>query len=169
MRIEGFSMARTLEPGAVVLVVRPFALQAAAWLRGGGWRADIAVGNVVALSAPRSGESGGSVRGEVLVKRVAAVGPATVAIVDGELVVDGVPQPEPWLDSEPRGAPELAARSVPSGALFVLGDNRLPLASRDSRSFGPVTQGSVRGRVIAALRWPWSVADGWRRPVRAPL
>lgn len=169
MRIEGVSMERNLEPGAVVLVVRPFALRTAAWLRGEGWGTNFHVGAVVALSDPQSGAGGGNARTQLLVKRVVAVGPTTVTMVDGELLVDGEPQPEPWLDRELRGAPRLQARRVPTGALFVLGDNRLPLASRDSRSFGPVPQGSVRGRVVALLRWPWSSAGGWRYPLLTPL
>lgn len=41
------------------------------------------------------------------------------------------------------------------GTVYVLGDNRAPLASRDSRSFGPVPVTSLRGRVVLSLpRWP---------------
>jgi type IV secretory pathway protease TraF len=39
---------------------------------------------------------------------------------------------------------------VPDGQLFVLGD--LSSRSRDSRYFGPVPVGSVRGRPIAVYR-----------------
>lgn len=169
MRSEGISMERSLEPGAVVLVVRPFALRAASWLRGEGLTAYFPVGAVVALSPPRAGAGSGASRGGLVVKRVVAVGPATVAMVAGELLVDGAPQLEPWLAHDLRGAARLPVRSVASGELFVLGDNRLPLASRDSRSFGPVPQASIRGRLVAVLRWPWSPADGWRWPLWAPL
>ncbi len=169
MRVEGISMESRLEPGAMVLVIRPFALRTAAWLRGGGWHLDVPVGAVVALSDPRPTAARTTLSGELLVKRVVAVGPASVAVVDGELLVDGAPQPEPWLDNELRGAVQLAARNVPTDAVFVLGDNRLPLASRDSRSFGPVPQAALRGRVVAVLCWPWSFTDGWRCPVVTPL
>lgn len=169
MRIEGNSMERTLTPGSMVLVVRPFALRAASWLSGEGFTVQYPVGSVVALNDPRRSSSSGAEGGELLVKRVVAVGPATVSLNSGELLVDGHPQAEPWLANDLRGATQLPERTIKPGELFVLGDNRLPLASRDSRSFGPVPEVSVQGKVVAVLQLPWSRADGWREAVLAPL
>jgi len=63
-----------------------------------------------------------------LVKRVAAVGPGAVA-----LPTEGVaPGEGPALD-------------VPAGQLFLLSD--APAMGRDSRAFGPIPLGALRGRV----------------------
>jgi hypothetical protein len=43
------------------------------------------------------------------------------------------------------------AAVLPDGSLWVIGDN--PIGSTDSRSVGPVSAASVRGRVLARL-WP---------------
>lgn len=64
---------------------------------------------------------------------------------------------------------------IPVGCLFVIGDNRAPGASNDSRAWartrisnGPgegdaahlwVTKQHVHGRVIARLRWPWDYSN----------
>jgi signal peptidase I len=42
---------------------------------------------------------------------------------------------------------------VPDAHVFVLGDNRAPLGSRDSRAFGPVPLANVSGRAALVL-WP---------------
>lgn len=165
MRIEGLSMESSLEPGATVLVVRPFTLKSLNWFRGGGWRTNYRVGSVVALRDPLAAGANAKPLTELLVKRVVAVGPATAALVDGVLLVNGKVQNEPWLSRDLHGATSLADRPVSAGELFVLGDNRLPLASRDSRSFGPVEQGSVRGLVVVEIRWPWTRLAGWRSPL----
>ena len=121
----------------------------------------------MAVKDPATAKAGGAASGRLLVKRVVAVGPAAVALVDGQLLVDGSPRREPWLDPDLRGAVRLRERTVTEGEVFVLGDNRLPLASRDSRNFGPLAVASIRGRLVAALQWPWNRVDGWRWPLRA--
>ncbi|HEY4027359.1 MAG TPA: signal peptidase I [Candidatus Dormibacteraeota bacterium] len=89
------------------------------------------------------------------VKRVVAVPGQTVSIRDARLIVDGRPQPEPYLeggvqwttpDSWPGGG-----GSVTLGAseYFVLGDNRDH--SADSRVFGPVRRAAIHGRAIRIL------------------
>ena len=41
--------------------------------------------------------------------------------------------------------------TVPQGHIYVLGDNRLPGESKDSRTFGPVSTSRVEGRVVFRL------------------
>jgi len=37
---------------------------------------------------------------------------------------------------------------IPENCIYVLGDNRLPGASKDSRTFGPVDESKIAGKVI---------------------
>ncbi len=135
MRVEGRSMSPTYPPGSVVLVLRP-PLHALAY-PGRGWRP----GDVVVVAPPGGGLS---------LKRVAAVGPGTVAMARGELLVDGDPVPAPQPGQE--GASNVVPTALASGELWLLGDDRRPLASRDSRDYGPLPAAAVRGRVVAAWR-----------------
>ncbi|MBX3143057.1 MAG: S26 family signal peptidase [Trueperaceae bacterium] len=89
----------------------------------------LADGDVVLLIRPGLdrllGGSGGQEPGDVV---------ALVTPYDGALAVKRV-------------------ESVDPTGVYVLGDNRVPLASRDSRSFGTVPVGSLRGRVVLAAPW----------------
>ena len=93
------------------------------------------------------------------IKRVVAVGPATVAFADGRVLVNGQPLDEPYLPSgsQTRGAPaDLGTPCPPAepctvgeGELYVLGDNREN--SQDSRYDGPVRRDAVEGVVSRKL------------------
>jgi len=131
-RVSGNSMAPSYHDGDVVVMLRP-ALDSLAWRR-----TSYRVGDVVALRTP--GTSG------LALKRVVAVGPGTVAVRDGALLVDSVPSVVGSFPGyELHG--DLAPVSLTAGELFVVGDNRRPLASNDSRNFGPLPTEDVRGRV----------------------
>ena len=52
-----------------------------------------------------------------------------------------------------RGAASIPPMRVPRSHDYVMGDNRHPLASFDSRSFGPVPAGSILGRAVLVV-WP---------------
>lgn len=135
MRVQGVSMSPSYPPGALVAVLRPPLHALARPGRG------YLPGDVVVVAPPGGGLS---------LKRVAAVGPATVAMEAGVLVVDGEPVPAPQPGQE--GASDVPPTELASGELYVLGDDRRPLASRDSRDYGPVPAAAVRGRVVAAWR-----------------
>ncbi len=94
----------------------------------------------VGLSAPES----------EFIKRVVALEGETVEIRSGELLVDGTVLEEPYLGGGMTGD-DFGPLRVPSGHVFVLGDNRL--ASRDSRVFGPVPVEDVVGRAFVVI-WP---------------
>ncbi|MEV7024889.1 signal peptidase I [Kitasatospora sp. NPDC093558] len=93
--------------------------------------------------------------GELMVKRVVAVGGDTVASTeDGRgLTVNGTRVDEPYLETRgPQGAP--FSVTVPQGRLFLLGDNRL--VSLDSRTHlaadgGTVPADAVEARVEATV------------------
>ncbi len=110
--------------------------------------------------------------GRDFIKRAVALPGETVEVRDKRIVVDGVVQAEPWvvhrdpavlsgegLPASLRGRDELAPRTLPGGAFFALGDNRDE--SRDSRAWGPVPLGNVRGRALFVY---WSV-----RPPEEPI
>ena len=129
-RIPSESMAPVLEPGDQALVTK---------IGGAPHRGDL-----VAFHAPRTGE--------VLLKRVVAVGGDTVGLEDGVLVVNGRRPAEPYVaDPDAIDSVYFGPVEVPAGSLFVLGDNRGN--SEDSREFGAVPADRVIGRATARL-WP---------------
>ncbi|MGW2374900.1 signal peptidase I [Kitasatospora sp. NPDC001683] len=93
--------------------------------------------------------------GELMVKRVVAVGGDTVATTadDHRLVVNGQPVDEPYLATDGRQGESFSV-TVPQGRLFLLGDNRV--GSLDSRTHleadgGTVPATAVEARVEATL------------------
>lgn len=163
--IEGDSMAPTLHDGERALVPR----YETWWLRatGGTW----APGDVVYFRPPGAAPTSWVDRltgGPFLIKRVAATAGATIGIERGRLIVNGAVVDEPYLAGTRVPPTGLSSRLVPEGSVFVLGDNRTPLASRDSRAFGPVPLAQVAGRA-AWVVWPpfRRTADGaWAWNVR---
>jgi signal peptidase I len=89
--------------------------------------------------------------GLFFIKRVLAVGGDTIEGKDGVLFVNGHPLEEPYVQhigNPPRELTEFSPRQIPSGELFVVGDNRD--VSRDSRllDFGTVGEKSVAGKAL---------------------
>lgn len=99
--------------------------------------------------------------GRTLIKRVIATGGQTVDLLDGQVVVDGVPLNEPYTDGKPSYAFDHTAPgidieyplTIPDGYIWVMGDNRT--SSQDSRYFGPVSVSSVTGKA-SMIYWPFS-------------
>ncbi len=162
MRVAGVSMAPTLSDGEVVLVVREPLVRLLASL--GAMPEATGAGTVVVVPDPASAPAPAG--GHLLVKRVVATGGHAVALVDGRVEVDGEALAEPWLAAAGATHASYPSSRVPVGSVFLLGDNRLPLASRDSRQFGPVSLTALRGRVVAHIRSPFQ-AGGWRWPLTA--
>ncbi len=99
------------------------------------------------------------------VKRAVALGGERVEIRGKKLLVDGVEAVEPYavhrdpqvfegegLPAVLEGRDALAPRTLPPSTFFALGDNRDE--SRDSRTWGPVPTGLLRGRALFVY---WSV------------
>jgi signal peptidase I len=134
-KIPSESMAPVLEPGDQVLVEKIGAAPHR--------------GDLVAFHRPQTGE--------VLLKRVVAVGGDTVGLEDGILVVNRHAVREPYANTKSQDSVYFGPVRVPRGAVFVMGDNRG--VSEDSREFGPVPTSALVGRAVARL-WPpgrWAI------------
>lgn len=108
---------------------------------------------------------GAEVPARDFVKRAVALGGERVEIRGKKLLVDGVEAVEPYavhrdpqvfegegLPAVLEGRDALAPRTLPPSTFFALGDNRDE--SRDSRTWGPVPTGLLRGRALFVY---WSV------------
>lgn len=84
------------------------------------------------------------------VKRVIATEGQNVSIRNGIVYVDGKALEEDYrngtVTSEISGM--YSDMTVPKNCIYVLGDNRYPGASKDSRYFGPINTNRVTGRVV---------------------
>ena len=90
---------------------------------------------------------------ETLIKRVIAVGNDKIEISDGKVYVNGEVLDEPYINGDRTFSVkgEYSSMTVPEGYIYVMGDNRLPGESYDSRSIGPVSVKNIGGRVILRL------------------
>jgi signal peptidase I len=129
VRVASGSMAPTLDAGDLVVVQRG---------PGGVQRRD-----VVVVRDPGTGE--------LLVKRVVAVGGDRIRIEDGGLVIDDEPVCEPSIDPDRIDGVFFRTVTVPAGEVFLLGDDRRD--SIDSRDFGTVAESEVLG-VVRGRVWP---------------
>lgn len=86
---------------------------------------------------------------ETFIKRVIGLPGDRIEIRRGQVVVNGTPLQETYVqfpDTQTFGAV-----TVPPGSLYVLGDNRAD--SEDSRVFGFVPENQVMGHAVAGI-WP---------------
>lgn len=138
VRVQSGSMAPTLRPGDSVIVNK------LAYRFGDPRRRDLVV-----LRRPRDRE--------LMLKRVVGVGGDRVGVEDGVLHVNGRAVDEPFVDRRLVDSVYFGPVRVPSGAVFVMGDERSN--SLDSRTFGAVPRSQILGRVDARI-WPPGVAGG---------
>jgi signal peptidase I len=136
--IHQVSMRPTLEEGDRILLNR------LAYRFG-----EPARGDVIVFHSPINAD-------EDLVKRIVGVAGDRISISGGKLYVNGVPQDEPYL-LEQNFSGEMQEMTVPTGRVFVLGDNRNN--SGDSRLFGPIATNTVIGKAFVVY-WPIS---HWKR------
>lgn len=102
----------------------------------------VTAGRLVVFRSPQDGHT--------TLKRVVAVGGERIAIRDAILYVDDVRVAEPFVDHSRIDGTYFGPVTVPSGHVFVLGDNRA--VSIDSREFGAVSLTNFD----ATLLWPRS-------------
>lgn len=94
-------------------------------------------GDIVLMTPP--GEAA------AVIARVVALGGDTVQAAGGQLLLNGRPAREPYLAPGAQ-TPDFAATSVPTGQVFVLGDNRA--SAPGSGVYGPVPSSAVTDTVI---------------------
>lgn len=149
VHISGDSMTPTLYSGEVVLVSK-----LEGWLARVGLQ-PIARGDIIYFRAPLPN---GWRANHLYIKRVIGVPGDRITIVSDQVFVNGSPLFEPYT----RGASRfnMPEQTVPAGHYFVMGDNRVPLGSSDSRHFGSIPKHYVRGRALGVVL-PW-----WRNQAR---
>lgn len=79
-----------------------------------------------------------------IIKRVIGLPGDTIRIEKGTIYINEVPLKEDYVAAS---IEELnGVTTVPSGSYFLIGDNRLPMASYDSRYFGPIDGKIIIGK-----------------------
>ncbi|WP_412027428.1 signal peptidase I [Deinococcus yunweiensis] len=165
VRVDGTSMLPGLQHGELLVIPKIE-----------GWAHTLGLGtyrrgDIVVFKPPRDapGEWRRQYRGMTLpwsyrpylVKRVIGLPGDTVQVERGTVTVNGQMLNESrttvyWegrcLDtvSDLANTPPV---TVPAGMYFVIGDNRSPGGSLDSRVFGPVSTAEIAGRAVASV-WP---------------
>lgn len=153
---------------AIAQVLRTFVFQAYE-IPSGSMESTIDTGDLVFsekvsyyLSGPKRGDivtfADPEIPSRTLIKRVIAAEGQTVNLVDGEVYVDGVKLDEPYTQGKPSyplhnssGTDITYPYTVPSGEVWVMGDNRTN--SQDSRFFGSVPVDSITGKAVFTY-WP---------------
>jgi signal peptidase I len=81
-----------------------------------------------------------------MLKRVMAVGGDTIEMHDSVVILNGVSLEEPYVDERTLDGVFFHTVEVKEGQVFVMGDNRFD--SIDSRTFGPVAESDIVGKVL---------------------
>ncbi len=152
--ISGDSMAPVLQSGERVIVPKYET-----------WLHRLGLGNFrrgdIVYFRPPAGATGASERLPLLglsyrrffIKRIIAIAGDRVRIDQGTVYLNDQALAESYLGDNWRGSSSMLDLTIPKGYVFVLGDNRGPLGSVDSRNFGPIASATIAGRA-AAVFWP---------------
>jgi len=111
---------------------------------------DINRGDVVVFRSPKTNDS----ETKDLIKRVVGLPGETIESQGGQVLIDGIALAEGYLQPGIDPGPPVERQVIPQGHVFVMGDNRSQ--SKDSRSFGPISESLVVGRAFVKV---WPVTD----------
>lgn len=107
-------------------------------------------GDIVVFNPPAQLVKLGYTRDQAFIKRIIGEPGDQIQVQGGQMILNGQPLPEAYIAEAPQY--EMPAVTIPSGYVFVLGDNRND--SNDSHVWGPLPQQNVIGK--ARLRfWPF--------------
>lgn len=137
--VDGSSMQETLHDGDKLVVLR-FGLSPKELRRG----------DIIVFHAPDGS-------GKDYIKRVVGFPNEYVEIEDGLVYINGKRLEERYINTAYTHTHGDSHWYVQEGELFVLGDNRLEGASKDSRVFGPIRAQSVIGKTVFRY-YPFSKA-----------
>jgi len=122
----------------------------------------VGTGDIIVFATPPDEDCAGPPVAD-LVKRVIGLPGQTVSLADGRVYIDGGLLAEPWLPPDvrdqtfpgPSDEPYSLhqAYRVPSGDVYVMGDNRTE--SCDSRYWGPIPESTIVGKADLRI-WPLS-------------
>jgi len=126
--VSGSSMLPTLNNDETILIKRNVSVD------------EIKRGDIIVFHSPLN-------RGKLLIKRVVAVGGDKVAIINGNVYVNGKLLQEPYLNRV-KSHETIPLLRVPKNSFYVLGDNRV--ISSDSREFGCVGFKEIYGKLVFA-------------------
>lgn len=151
--VDGTSMVPTLHNNDRLIidkVERTFALA-------GGKHYIPQRGQIVVLDSSLVDQSG---HNEQLIKRVIGLPGETISIsMEGVVTIKNKEHPEGFNVNEALGLTNLEPTyvesainmTIPDDQVFVMGDNRAPGGSFDSRAFGPVSSDKIQGRLLARI------------------
>ena len=107
-------------------------------------------GDIVVFNPPAQLVKLGYTRDQAFIKRIIGEPGDQIQVQGGQMILNGQPLPEAYIAEAPQY--EMPAVTIPSGYVFVLGDNRND--SNDSHVWGPLPQQNLIGK--ARLRfWPF--------------
>lgn len=89
----------------------------------------------------------------LFIKRVIGLPGETINIMDGDLYVNEMKIEEPYLPEDAYTEPLIYGTDhlIAPNELFVVGDNRQPNKSNDSRSFGSISFDHVEGKIVLRI------------------
>lgn len=117
--ISGNSMAPTLKDGQILLA------------------------NYIAFTPERGDIVIYEDHGVPIIKRVIGLPGESIEITNGQVIANGIPLYEEYTNGLPR---DLESVTVPDDSYFLVGDNRIPGKSRDSRdpAVGPIEENALK-------------------------
>lgn len=97
-------------------------------------------GSIVVIQAP--GEK------RKFIKRIVGLPGDQFMLSSGKVYINGKPLSEPYTSTDETLPLNTAPITLSQNQYFVLGDNRLPGASEDSRAFGPIEKKNIKSVVF---------------------
>lgn len=134
--VDGSSMLPTLKDGQMVVVNK------LAYRLGSPGRGDVAVFETEKTQI-------GATDKKVLIKRIIAIPGDTIEVRAGKVILNGETLTEDYVDA--LAEHDIEPLTVGPDTIFVMGDNRAPRQSWDSREFGPIPADSFLGKAVLVI------------------